>query len=766
MKRFLSVLIVFSFLITATPFVMTATAERYTEGYLTYSVNDGEAKIVKCDTDIGGIFEIPKYLGGFLVTEIGCGAFWDCTGLTKITIPNSVAGILRRAFCGCTGLTEITIPDSVTYIDCNPFCGCSGLDSIFVSENNVKYYSSGNCLIEKRTNTLISGCKNSIIPDSVTGIWEDAFSGCTGLTEITIPNSVTKIEWGAFEGCTSLTSATIPNSVTTINDLAFHDCIMLTDVYYTGTEDEWNIKNWKNSELYDFDTKVTIHYNFVPTENPTEKATEITAEKPTDKPTLSSFLGDVNQDGAIKATDARLALRAALNLQELTAEQFAAADIDKDGVVKSIDARKILRVALGLDKIVDGEYVSAQETITEMPSKQKPKPVGYEWFAEPYLTADYIIPPMNLDIDNDIHTAIDSGYYVIKQNGKYGIIDSFGTIVEPVRHKEWYYCDLCYGIDFEDLNGFDFEDGMFRTPGGHGGYDYLKFCWDNTEKKVYEYGSGSGYGDPDDILNINFDVYMGSHIVRAVSNKYGIPSFGKYGMAQNGKLTVACNFTNATELIDKYAALYDGNTWSYYEASGNLIKSGIKSIDTYKNIPYAFPFVRGVTCVNIDGKYGYMDTKGNMVVPAQFEDATPPVDNLAWVKQNGKWGIIKLTSVSQEINYSSFVGKYSVETNPGTEQNPGSGGAVNILSINGNTVEFSLSQYNGLRSEELIIYGKIDGNKIYSKYNISSQGYRGYTSLELSPDNSYIVVTSHSSGGFFDSDGFFGYDKVVMYRED
>ena len=105
----------------------------------------------------------------------------------------------------------------------NIFFGCSKLSSIMVDANNTKYDSRENCnaIIETSTNTLVVGCKVTVIPNSVTRIGDDAFSGCSDLTSITIPNSVTSIGHFAFENCSGLTSITIPNSVTRIDTDAF-----------------------------------------------------------------------------------------------------------------------------------------------------------------------------------------------------------------------------------------------------------------------------------------------------------------------------------------------------------------------------------------------------------------------------------------------------------------------------------------------------------------------------------------------------------------
>ena len=150
----------------------------------------------------GGCSGLTSVTIGNSVTSIGNRAFSVCSGLTSITIPNSVTSIGHEAFYRCSGLTSITIPNSVTSIGVSAFRGCSGLTSIVVENGNSNYDSRSNCnaIIETATNTLIFGCKNTIIPNSVTSFGNDAFYGCLGLTSITIPNSVTRIGDGVFDG--------------------------------------------------------------------------------------------------------------------------------------------------------------------------------------------------------------------------------------------------------------------------------------------------------------------------------------------------------------------------------------------------------------------------------------------------------------------------------------------------------------------------------------------------------------------------------------
>ena len=177
------------------------------EGYYTYTVENSKATITDCDTSISGDIAIPDTLGGYpvtniedeafsdctgltsitmpdSVTSIGPAAFSDCTGLTKLTIGNSVTSIGGYAFYYCTGLTSITIPDRVTSIGNNAFYGCTGLTEMSVASGNSVYHSKGNCIIETASKKLIAGCKTSVIPSdgSVTSIGSHAFIYCTGLT--------------------------------------------------------------------------------------------------------------------------------------------------------------------------------------------------------------------------------------------------------------------------------------------------------------------------------------------------------------------------------------------------------------------------------------------------------------------------------------------------------------------------------------------------------------------------------------------------------
>ena len=151
---------------------------------------------------------------------------------TSISIKKGTVTICSYAFEGCTSLGSITIPSSITSIGVCVFSACYNLTSIIVESGNRIYDSRENCnaIIETASNTLLTGCKNAVIPNSITSIEDGAFYGCYGLTSITIPNSVTSIGNSAFSYCYGLKSITIPNSVTSIGDYAFLGCSSLTSI--------------------------------------------------------------------------------------------------------------------------------------------------------------------------------------------------------------------------------------------------------------------------------------------------------------------------------------------------------------------------------------------------------------------------------------------------------------------------------------------------------------------------------------------------------
>ena len=172
---------------------------------------DGYA-VVDCDKNATSIV-IPESYKGLKVTSIDGDVFSGRTGLTSVTIPNSITSIGNNAFDGCTSLARVDISDIGAW--CNISFGNSYANPLSYAKN---LYSNG---------VLVT---DLVIPNSVTSIGYHAFVGCAGLTSVTIGNSVTSIGSGAFGYCTGLTSVTIGDSVTTIGTCAFEGCTGLTSV--------------------------------------------------------------------------------------------------------------------------------------------------------------------------------------------------------------------------------------------------------------------------------------------------------------------------------------------------------------------------------------------------------------------------------------------------------------------------------------------------------------------------------------------------------
>ena len=175
-----------------------------TPGLAYTAINGNTAYSVTAGTATSGSVVIPAYWSCEPVTSIGASAFNLCSGLTSVTIPNTVTSIGNGAFTECTGLTTVTIPNSVHSLAASVFTDCYNLTSVTIG-------------------------------NSVTNIGVSCFSYCNNLTSVTIPNSVTSIGDEAFYSCSAISSVTIPASVTFMGMAAFGYCNDLTSVVVNPT---------------------------------------------------------------------------------------------------------------------------------------------------------------------------------------------------------------------------------------------------------------------------------------------------------------------------------------------------------------------------------------------------------------------------------------------------------------------------------------------------------------------------------------------------
>lgn len=167
-------------------------------------------------------------------------AFRQCSSLREINIPEGVTEIGNGAFQSCSELSVIHIPSSVVKIGANAFDECPNLNKVIISLENTVFDSRDNCnaIIETKTGTLIQGCNQAFIPQGVSKIADNAFSGLTGITEIHIPKGVTYIGDKAFFHCSRLTEVHIPDSVGHIGEEAFKGCPVIPEGT-THIEDLW-----------------------------------------------------------------------------------------------------------------------------------------------------------------------------------------------------------------------------------------------------------------------------------------------------------------------------------------------------------------------------------------------------------------------------------------------------------------------------------------------------------------------------------------------
>ena len=171
------------------------------------------------------------------LTSIGANAFYNCASIEQFNLPDSVESIGNYAFGKCASLETVSLSKSLSTVGNWVFASCNSLINLTISPENANYYSAGNCIIERGTQTLVLGCLGSIIPNdgTIKIIGHHAFASQETLVSITLPDSVTTIETYAFDGCSSLVSVDLGIFFTTFERYSFTNCPSIEYFTYPGT---------------------------------------------------------------------------------------------------------------------------------------------------------------------------------------------------------------------------------------------------------------------------------------------------------------------------------------------------------------------------------------------------------------------------------------------------------------------------------------------------------------------------------------------------
>lgn len=375
---------------------LTASAAEYSaDGYtLTYTISGSSAVI----TDYSGTvtsLTIPSSVGGYTVTAIDSEAFAEVSGLTDVTIPDSVTSIDERAFWNCKSLKNVFLGSGVSQIGTYAFSACPRLDSFSVSASNSTYTAVNGMLYSYDGSTLISyaggssadvpeGTKtigkaaffgnsalNSVkLPSGLTSIGDYAFSGCFSLGKVSVPLTVTSLGKGSFMNCSVLTEVTLGAGLRDIPEECFSMCTSLESIYISSNITKIGAGAFfscqKLAGIYIPASVVSIgtdavgtHYNIRTGKNEPFKDFYITGDRGSAAhkyaiatgfdfiDSMTPPYGDVDADGYVNAVDASLVLTeyaktATGNPSTLTFYERTAADYNCDGAINALDASLIL----------------------------------------------------------------------------------------------------------------------------------------------------------------------------------------------------------------------------------------------------------------------------------------------------------------------------------------------------------------------------------------------------------------------------------------
>ena len=314
---------------------------------------------------------------------------------------------------------------------------------------------------------------------------------------------------------------------------------------------------------------------------------------------------------------------------------------------------------------------------------------NYEWYLNPTIEAEDII--VSDEYSNNTDSMMDpyDECAIIQQNEKYGIIKYDGLYIAESKYNK-YFCDGVYEISVfneyrndgaENVNVFPAENKLsieVNYEGGRGNIE-CKYIYDSSSKQIYCLSSTSStakkYTENSCVLveYYDFDIigeYNKEYDEYKIKERYEKidSSKPKYGIAKDGKLLVQCEYEDGCmNFCNGVVALKKDGKWGYFYDNGNQIIDFICEPFTSKILyggwwkntsditEYPFLSTNGYIPVKIDGQCGYYDTQGNEVIPCgTFEEVRPVHNGLAWVKKDGKWGVIELEDIEQETESTNI----------------------------------------------------------------------------------------------------------------
>ena len=342
----------------------------------------------------------------------------------------------------------------------------------------------------------------------------------------------------------------------------------------------------------------------------------------------------------------------------------------------------VLSVLTGCNPVVpekdeesSGEIESAtrHESLTVYDSDVTlPESVGFSWYKKPFFRATDMRIPANEIYRWTIfsHSPTDYGYHPTEYLAYYigdkcGVINSYGDILTDALYSAPYFCPEGPGMVFRDQSLlYEYKTGEIIRGCGHGGgpdrfyYDINSdefICISGSEgaNEALEYDKTAAY--------IVMEAYMEKSEQYVNFDAYDIDETGKLGLYNNGKLVIPFEYVAAAEICEDVVAMYDGNMWTYFSVDGEVIMVNVPTNDDtfryYQNVfnengeqidtkIYEINAVYSYSCGSVpvkkDGKWGYMDKNGEMIINAVFDKALPAFENRAWVCVDGCWGIIEV----------------------------------------------------------------------------------------------------------------------------